>query len=474
MKMRKTVIALGAALILGLTGCGKQTQINVEQAGMLTIAATSSDKFAGVVVSENAVEITRDTEKQINELFVSVGDTVRVNEKLFEYDTDTLSLTVDKQELEMDKLEQQIKDLNTQIKDLEKQIKTEKAKKEKNQDKQLLSALDIQLRSVKADHTQATYDKQSLQAEITYNKNMLKNAVVRSPIKGTIRSIDENGTPYITIQQAGAFQVKGTLNELSLNAGIMEGVGVTVLSRVDPTQFWTGMVTLVDYNAGGSSEQDNMFGNMGDGMSTATSYPFYITLDDTNGLLLGQHVYIQISAAAIGDDLLRIPEGYIMDIVMDQETWMTTGTVWSVNMDTVTLTKTTVTLGEYDPTYGTYTILDGITAESYLADPADSGVKEGAAVHLLGELEYMGQTEPVPTTLPDSSDEAGADWEADLPADPELPGDSGMSGDPELPDNSGMSGDVQVVIPPAETPTEDPVYSNSGSLVMPTEDPEKQ
>ena len=69
MKMKKTVIALGAALILGLTGCGKQTQINVEQAGMLTIAATSSDKFAGVVVSENAVEITRDTEKQIDELF---------------------------------------------------------------------------------------------------------------------------------------------------------------------------------------------------------------------------------------------------------------------------------------------------------------------------------------------------------------------------------------------------------------------
>ena len=127
MDMKKTVIALGAALMLGLTGCGSQAQINVEQAGMLTTAATSSDKFAGVVVSENAVEITRDTDKQIEELYVAVGDTVRINEKLFEYDTDTLSLSIDKQELEMDKLEQQVKDLNTQIKDLEKQIKTEKA-----------------------------------------------------------------------------------------------------------------------------------------------------------------------------------------------------------------------------------------------------------------------------------------------------------------------------------------------------------
>ena len=463
MKMKKTVIALGAALILGLTGCGKQTQINVEQAGMLTIAATSSDKFAGVVVSENAVEITRDTEKQINELFVSVGDTVRVNEKLFEYDTDTLSLTIDKQELELDKLEQQIKDQTTQkkniekqITDLEKQIKKTKDKTEKANLQSQLSTQQMLLQSANIELTSANYEKKTLQAEITYNKNMLKNAVVRSPIKGTIRSIDENGTPYITIQQAGAFQVKGMLNELSLNAGIMEGTSVTILSRVDPTQFWTGVVTLVDYNAGGSNEQDNMFGNMGDGMSTATSYPFYITLDDTDELLLGQHVYIQISAAAIGDELLRIPEGYVMDLVTDEGTWVTTGTVWSVNMDTLTLMKTPVTVGEYDPTYGTYVILEGITAEDYLADPAEAGVKEGAAVYLRSDLEYMGQTEPVPTTLPADTGETAPSQEIELtPVPPQ--GDEF----------------IDVPAPPqGDEPVDDPVYS--GSLVIPTEDPDKQ
>lgn len=440
MNMKKSIIALGAALLIGLSGCGKQTHINVEQACMLTTAATSADKFAGVVVSDNAVEIERDSEKQISELYVSVGDTVRVNEKLFEYDTDTLSLTIDKQKLEMDKLTQQIKDLDTQIKDLEKQITTEKKKKEKDQDKNLLATLDLQLRSVKADHTQATYDKQTLQAEITYNQNMLKNAVVRSPIKGTVRAISENGSPYITIQQAGAFQVKGSLNELSLNAGIMEGVAVTILSRVDPTRFWTGVVTMVDYNAGSSNED----GYVSDGMSTSTSYPFYITLDNTDGLLLGQHVYIQISAAAISDDLLRIPEGYVMDITMDEETWETTGTVWSVNMDTRTLTKTTVILGEYDDTYGTYVILDGITAVSYLADPADPGVKEGASVHLLGELEYMGQTEPLPTSEP-----TGETGEADMEFETEI-----------IPSESGEK--------------EETVVIGLDSLALPTEDPDKE
>ena len=434
MKMKKTVIALGAALILGLTGCGRQTQINVAQAGMLASAATGSDKFAGMVVSENVVEIERDTEKQIQELYVAAGDTVRVNEKLFEYDTDTLSLTIDKQQLELDKLTQQIKDLTTQKTNVEKQIKTEKAKKKKDQNADLLVSLDIQLRSVNADLTTANYEKKTKQAEMNYNKDMLKNAVVRSPIKGTVRSVNESGTPYITIQQAGAFQVKGMLDELSLGSGIMEGVSVTILSRTDPTASWTGMVSLVDYNNAGSEEQDNMFGG-GDAMSTSTSYPFYITLDSTEGLLLGQHVYIQISAAAVGDDLLRIPEHYVMDVLMDEETWLTTGTVWGVDPETNKLVKVPVTLGEYDPTYGTYVILEGITAESYLADPTDPGVKEGAAVYQRSELEYMGQTEPT--------------------------------------ESQPIEGETVPSDPVAEEPMGEDDIIHLDSLVIPTEDPDK-
>ena len=404
MNMKKNLIALGAALVFGLTGCAADAQVNVEPAGMLATAAASSDKFAGVVVSENVVEINRDADKQIEELYVAAGDEVRINEKLFAYDTDTLSLTIDKQQLELDKLEQQIKDLDAQIKDLENQIKTEKSKKAKDQDKNLLASLDIQLRSVKADHTQATYDKSALQTEIDHNKDMLNNAVVRSPIKGTVRSINESGSPYITIQQEGAYQVKGLLNEMSLNAGIMEGVSVTVLSRLDPTDYWTGVVTLVDYNTATGNEYDNMYGYATDSMTTSTSYPFYITLDSTEGLLLGQHVYIQISAP-VSDDTLWIPDHYVMDVEMDPVSFLTVGTVWGVNTDTMTLTKIQVTLGEYDPTYGTYAIVDGITAESYLADPSDTGVKEGVSVILHSELEYMGQVEPTETvseSIPES------------------------------------------------------------------------
>ena len=435
MNMKKKLIALGAAMLLGLTGCAEQPLVNVEQAGMLTLAASSSDKFAGVVVSENAVEITRDTTKEIEKLHVAVGDTVRVNEKLFEYDTDTLSLAIDKQELEMDKLEQQIKDLKTQVTNLEKQIKSEK-------DKTVKATLELSLRTVNADLSQANYDKSTLQAEITYNKNMLTNAIVRSPIKGTIRSINESGSPYITIQQAGAYQVKGILNELNLGAGIMEGTNVTILSRIDDSKFWTGVVTLVDYNSTSSNEYDSMFGNS-DSMTTSTNYPFYITLTSTDGLLLGQHVYIQLSGAAGDQDQLLIPENYIMDLSTDEGSFVTTGTVWGVDMEKLTLTKYTVTLGEYDPTYGTYAVLGGITAESYLADPADPACREGAAVQLRSEMEYMGQTEPGQA--------------AESTGEPDSTGESGEF----VPNPDSQMGDA----------IEDPV--NNGSLVNPEPDPDK-
>ena len=235
-------------------------------------------------------------------------------------------------------------------------------------------------------------------------------------------------------------------------------MGVTILSRTDPTAFWTGTVTLVDYNTTDEGENDNMSGGYVDPMASSTSYPFYITLDSTDGLLLGQHVYIQISAAGIGDELLRIPEGYILDVVTDEETWLTTGSVWGVNEETMTLTKISVTLGEYDPTYGTYVILDGITPESFLADPADDGVKEGAAVYLRSELEYAGQTEP---TVPGETGLVDMDSTFDgAEADDDLLGD-------------GAAMDAGAMNEDDEDGFGDGAAMNAGSLVDTTEDPFK-
>jgi hypothetical protein len=95
-------------------------------------------------------------------------------------------------------------------------------------------------------------------------------------------------------------------------------------------------------------------------------------------------------------------------------------------MEKNTLTKISVTLGEYDPAYGTYVILGGITTEDYIANPADPGVKEGAAVTLRSDLEYMGQTEPAETTEPAWSDPVVDEMQ--LPTGTEDAADAPVSG----------------------------------------------
>ena len=98
-------------------------------------------------------------------------------------------------------------------------------------------------------------------------------------------------------------------------------------------------------------------------------------------------------------------------------------------------------------------ILEGITAEDYLADPADKGVREGAAVSLRSELEYMGLTEPTESTAP-----TGAAGEA---ADPAVPSTApAIDISPEEPQE-----------PQESQSTQNPM--SSGSLVLTTEDPEK-
>ncbi len=430
--MRKKVKHIAAALVLALalSGCAQETaKVPVVQVSMLTSASQSSEKFAGVVVSENAVKIPRDLEKSIKTVHVSVGDEVHAKDKLFSYDSDELSLTLDRQDLELERLKGSAKEKEAQIKEVEKELKNASGDKK--------TALSIELRQLQADLTQAKYDQQAKKNEIEYTKKMLKNADVFSPIDGTIRKIeDSNAEAYMVIQQAGAYRVQGTLNEMSMNAGIREGTEVTILSRLDPTKSWQGTVSNVDYNNTVSGDQNGgMVGGMGGMMmgggsvSGSTSYPFYITLQDTTGLLLGQHVYIQIGAAAPSSDRVFVPSSYLLDTVTDSETFSVTASVLMADAGGK-LVKRAVTLGEYDAALDCYEVIEGLSAADYIADPSNPDSVEGAMTDRRSEQDY----EAAPVETDAGTDELPQD--SDI-AEDEFGGDMGDMGDMEqLPDET--------------------------------------
>ena len=371
MKMKKWLAAAAAAcLAVSLAGCSGGSAVYVQSVEALgNIGGIApGDRFGGIVVSENVTEIEKDKDMSIDELFVKEGDDVTVGQELFSYDMDELQLTLDKQNLELDQLNASIENYKSQIATLEKE------RKSAGSSAKLQYTIEIQ--SMQLDLKEAELNVKAKETEVSRSEELLKNAVVVSPIQGRVQSISENGMdnygnplPYITIQQSGSYRVKGTINELQ-RGGITECSRLTILSRTTE-ESWSGTVALVDYeNPTQENENGMYYGMSSDEMSSSSKYPFYVELETTDGLILGQHVYMELQAEESEASGVRI-SGAFLCYNEDGSTY-----VWAE--DRGKLEKRTVVLGEYDPMQDLYQITEGLSMEDYIAFPDPELCVEGA------------------------------------------------------------------------------------------------
>ena len=390
MNKKGTILALALALVLTLTGCAAEATVPAVRVRMVTRAGELVDHYAGVVVSENTVKVSRDLSRGIADLFVAVGDEVEEGQLLFRYDTDELNLMLDKQELDQDRLDAEIKSKKTQITEVEKELK--KATGDTK------TQLNIQLRQLQTELTQAEYDMEDLKAEIEQTKKLLTDVDVKSPIHGTVRKIDSASDDYIVIQQMGAFQIRGVLNELNVDSGIKLGAEVVVVSRLDENKVWNGTVTSVDYNNTQMNQYDELYGSY-DSMTSSTNYPFYVALESTEGLLLGQHVYVRLAGVNENtENRVLLPESYLMSVSYDETTLITSAYVWCVNEEGK-LQKAQVVLGDFLTDQGCYVILSGLSLEDYVADPTNPDCAEGVQAEIHSESDFIYNT-VVPTEEP--------------------------------------------------------------------------
>ena len=368
----KKWMALALALCLGLTlaGCGKENAVYVQSVAALANMGgiAPGDRFAGIVVPENVAEIQKDADKTIAELLVREGDDVNEGDALFSYDTEQLQLTLDKQKLELEQLLASIENYKSQITDLER-------------DRDRVGTADklqytVQIQSTQVDLKEAELNVKTKEAEVRKSEDILANATVTAPVTGRVQSISENGTdnygnplPYITIQQAGSYRVKGTLGELQ-RGGIMEGSRLRIQSRTDESQFWLGTVSLVDYENPTQDNNNNVYYvGSGSEMTNSSKYPFYVELDSTEGLILGQHVYMELEAEE-GESNYPSISGAFLVFSEDGTTF-----VWAEKRGK--LEKREVTLGEYNPMMDTYEITAGLTQEDYIAFPDEELCQNG-------------------------------------------------------------------------------------------------
>ena len=369
---RKLAAALVCALCLTLSACGGSgTAVYVQSVERLAAMGgiAPGNRFLGMVVSEHTAEINRDADKTIAELLVKEGDDVQEGQALFSYDTEELQLNLDKKNLELEQLKSSIESYKEKIKTLERE------RSGLSGTAKLQYTVEIQ--SAQVDQKEAELKLKTKEDEVKKAQELLDNSTVTSPITGRVQKINENDTTgsdgkpaaYITIQQSGAYRVKGVLGELQ-RGSLKEGDRVKLVPRTEENAAWTGTVTLVDYeNPAQGSDTDRYYGSSSDEMTTASRYPFYVELDSTDGLMLGQHLYIELDTGADAPGVGI--SGAFLCYNEDGSAY-----VWAEKGGK--LEKRAVTLGDYDPMTDVQKITEGLSLEDYIAYPDPELCRSGA------------------------------------------------------------------------------------------------
>lgn len=398
-KKQKIIIGACTVLCIGVIGAGiffvqHKDKGNKEELAYVMSVSSMNDmagtqKLAGVVESQKTLDIQKDTEREVKEILVKTGDEVDVGTPLFTYDTAKLEADLQQANLDLERADNDMKNQKDQIAQLEKEKKNAPEKEQ--------LSYTTQIQSAQMDLKKSEYEKKAKEVEINRIKGQIENSTVTSEMKGVVKSVNnsqnrENINPYdgssqafMTILATGEYRIKGKVNEQNITQ-IVEGAPAIIRSRVDENAIWRGTYTAVDTkNSNNNSNEGMMLGSGQEQQMTSTSYPFYVELESSEGLLLGQHVYIEQDTGLEEREAgIWLDEAFIADVDKNPYVW--------VESKKGTLEKRTVVLGTHDENMMQYKIESGLKSSDYVAYPQDF-FKEGVkTTHEMTE-DIMGMPE---------------------------------------------------------------------------------
>ena len=225
----------------------------------------NAQKFGGEVIPNGIETISFDPTKGTYELAVKKGDEVKKGQLLFKYNDPTAKQGVTEAEMQ-------------------KKI----AQKDKNAGlpAEALKASEAEVGQLESQIEMKKFEVEKADEMIKAAKEKVNNLSVTSPADGVIDDIvktadEKTGMSGITLRHAGQFKVKGQLSEYEL-ASMKVGQEVTVSSKTVAGKTWTGKVTEI-----GSTPLKSMDEN-----KTVSNYQFTVTLDNSEELQNGFHVYV--------------------------------------------------------------------------------------------------------------------------------------------------------------------------------------
>ena len=371
--MKKAAFVLALVMLMTcMAGCGKvEGEASVQSVSMICGLGSVglADRFAGIVSPLGETKIKKDDSMAVSDIRVKVGDTVKEGDVLFTYDLSEARSNLEMAQLELEQLNATLEDQKAEVDRIQKLM-------DETYDDATKRQYSLDLRTAKVNVLTTQGNIATKKKDIEKLKTSTKNAAVTSPVNGEVQSINADGStdnngnalPVMTVVETGGFRVKGYVNEN--NASVLtQGTAVVIRSRVSD-QTWKGSIDSIDWNNAQQTRSD--YGDSDTAMSS--KYPFYVKLEGKgDGLLMGQHVYIEPDYGQEDEtdaNAINLPSYFINDA--DGNPW-----VWAKSSKDK-LEKRSLKLGEYNAETDTYPVLDGLTAEDYIAFPDDS-LKAGMA-----------------------------------------------------------------------------------------------
>ena len=302
--MKKTkkviVVLLSVFAALSLVSCSGNSNNTQDTDDISYDGKFEYNTFAGVVVSAGETKVEKKDGFDVSEVKVEVGDPVKEGDVLFVYDTQKAALDLERAKLELEQLQ------NNQQNLIETKERLEKEKAAAPAEQQLSYSLEI--RETETDILEGEYNIKSKSKEIDTLAKSLEITEEKSPVTGKVSSINKEGQdnygnpqPFMVITETGSMRVQGYINENNMS-DINIGTEVTIKSRVDD-RTWHGTVSKIDTEKPEQASREDYYSgydygyDMGVSVDSSSKYPFYIELDDSDGLLLGQHVYIIVESS---------------------------------------------------------------------------------------------------------------------------------------------------------------------------------
>ena len=360
----------------GRVSSDSEDAVFVDSVAMLAGLGTGSGvvtRYAGVVEPEETWSAKVENEKSVAKTYVKEGDVVKVGDVLFTYDTSDDQEKLEQSKIDMERRENE----NATTK-----VALEKARKEEAKASQE-EKLDYNATILEYELTIKTNENENKAAERENEQleEAIRSADVVSELDGIVKSITEPGSSsmydssnsenYITIMSVGSYRVKALINEQHIN-DITEGDPMLAFSRVDGT-CWPGTIVNINTEKGETSQQDAYMSDDSSDNGSSTNYPFYVELEDSTGLILGQHVYLEPD---VGQDKAKegiwLPDYYFEDAANG------TAFVWAASARNV-LEHRKVKIGEHDDEMLTYEVLEGLDEDDYITAPTDE-LEEGLPV----------------------------------------------------------------------------------------------